>query len=133
MAKYATTDQNSHNIIANGTTIKGDIITNSDIRIDGTVEGTLKSNGHVIIGDDGFFSGTLTSKDIDVWGKMEGTLNASDTLNLRHSGKIKGDIIIGTLIIEQGAEFNGTCKMGAEAQPQQTKQDNKQQSKNDKK
>lgn len=131
MAKYVSTDQNSHNIIANGTTIKGDIITNSDIRIDGKVEGTLKSSGHVIIGDDGFFSGTLTSKDIDVWGKMEGTLNATDTLNLRHSGKIKGDIIIGTLIIEQGAEFNGTCRMGAENPAQ--KQEGKQPSKSEKK
>ncbi len=133
-----TGEHKAHNVIANGTTIKGEIIANSDIRIDGVIEGTLKSSGHVIIGDDGFFKGTLTSKDIDVWGKMEGTLIASDVLNLRHSGKIIGDIIVGSLVIEQGAEFNGTCKMGAEAKAMaenhaQPQAEAKQQPKTDKK
>lgn len=136
MSRNSVSEHNSHNVIASGTTIKGDIICNSDIRIDGNVEGTLKSSGHVIVGDDGCFKGNMLSKDIDIWGKVEGTITSTDTLTLRNTGKLKGDMTVGTLVIEQGAEFNGTCKMGSEAQSSKTqgKEDNKtQQSKNEKK
>lgn len=124
MSKNYTPEQNSHNIIASGTVITGDINCTADIRIDGSIDGNLKSNGHVILGDAGKFSGTMVSKDVDIWGSFEGTLTATDTLTIRNTGKVKADIAVGTLIIEQGAELNGSCKMGKELpKPQQAAED----------
>lgn len=104
-----------HNVIAAGTIIKGDITTDGDFRIDGKVEGTIASKGRVIVGNSGSIVGTIKAENIDVMGYIEGTIITHDTLSLKSSAKVKGDIQTSILDIEQRAEFNGTCSMGKEA------------------
>jgi len=111
----STEDSNAltlHNLIAAGTLIKGEIITDGDFRIDGRVEGNIVSKGRIIIGDHGTLSGNIQAKNVDIMGLVEGKIQVSDTLSLKSTGKIQGDIITKTLIIEQNATFNGTCQMG---------------------
>lgn len=104
-----------HNVIAAGTIIKGDITTDGDFRIDGKIEGTIASKGRVIVGNSGCITGTIKAENIDVMGRIEGTIIATDTLTLKSTAKVKGDINTCILDIEQRAEFNGTCTMGKEA------------------
>lgn len=104
----------THNLIATGTTIKGEINTTCDIRIDGTIEGIVTSKGKVVIGDNGLVNGEIKAANVDIMGAVKGEINATDTLSLKSSGKIDGNIKTTTLIIEQGAQFNGNCKMGAD-------------------
>ncbi len=104
----------SHNVIAQGTYVKGEITTNNDIRIDGSIEGIINSKGKVVVGDKGIISGEIKAANVDIMGNIIGNINATDTLSLKSTGKIKGNIITSTLIIEQGAIFNGGCKMGGQ-------------------
>jgi cytoskeletal protein CcmA (bactofilin family) len=108
-----------HNVIAAGTIIKGDITTDGDFRIDGKIEGTIQSKGRIIVGNSGSILGTVKAENIDVMGYIEGTIVTNDTLTLKSTAKVKGDIQTSILDIEQRAEFNGTCTMGKEtpAQP----------------
>ena len=99
------------NTIAQGTTFNGDLISEGDFRIEGVVNGSLITSGKVVIGKTGSVEGILTSDNADVEGKFKGTLNVSDTLNLRSSAHIEGDVQIGKLSVEPGATFNASCLM----------------------
>ena len=108
------TSQNSPtiNIISDGTVFKGDITAQSDIRIGGTVYGKAVSKGKLIITADGKINGNLSAHNADIAGKVEGEIRVSDKLILRQSSIIDGDIYTKTIIVEEGAQINGSCKMG---------------------
>jgi cytoskeletal protein CcmA (bactofilin family) len=108
MAADTTTQQNT---LAKGTTITGDIISDGDFRIEGTVQGNVKTSGKVVIGRTGIINGTLKSTNADIEGKFSGKLMLSDTLSLRASAFVEGEVSVGKLAVEPGATFNATCVM----------------------
>ena len=99
------------NIIAKNTIIIGDIKSDGDFRIDGTLEGTLTTKGRVIIGIDGFIKGTVEATNADIEGKISGQLLVSKTLTIKNTATISGEVVIGKLSVEPGATFNATCSM----------------------
>ncbi|MDO6674470.1 polymer-forming cytoskeletal protein [Tenacibaculum sp. 1B UA] len=99
------------NIIGKNTKITGEIISEGDFRIDGTLEGTIETNGRVIIGSTGLIKGKVECTNADVEGDFSGELFVSNTLTVKSSANITGDVIIGKLSVEPGAEFNATCAM----------------------
>jgi cytoskeletal protein CcmA (bactofilin family) len=111
MAKYNETDNTTINLISNGTDIVGDIKSNGDIRIDGSLTGNLNTKGKVVIGPTGKVSGEVICKNSEVSGIVEGKITVSQLLNLKASSKILGDIATSKLSIEPGAKFSGNCKM----------------------
>ena len=94
-------------LIGAGTTLKGDIKSNNDLRIDGTVIGNINSNAKIIVGTSGVVEG-----DIMV-GKVSGNIRAKELLQLRGDSTVTGNIYAGKLQIEPTATFNGQCHMGA--------------------
>ncbi len=108
MAAETSTQQNT---LAKGTTITGDIISDGDFRIEGTVQGNIKTPGKVVIGRTGIINGTLKSANADIEGKFSGKLMLSDTLSLRASAFVEGEVSVGKLAVEPGATFNATCVM----------------------
>ncbi len=102
----------SINQIGSGTVIKGDIISNEAIRIDGTLEGSLISKGKLVVGATGIIEGEIKCPNADIWGVVNGTATVSELLSLKSSAKINGDIITNKLSIEPGATFSGACSMG---------------------
>ena len=111
MAKINETDSTTINLISNGTDITGDIVSNGDIRIDGTLKGSLNTKGKVVIGPTGKISGEVICKNSEVSGIVEGKITVNQLLNLKASSKILGDIATSKLSIEPGAKFTGNCKM----------------------
>jgi cytoskeletal protein CcmA (bactofilin family) len=111
MAKYNETDNTTINLISNGTDITGDIKSNGDIRIDGTLTGNLITKGKVVIGSTGKIRGEVICKNSEVSGIVEGKISIEQLLNLKASSKILGDIVTSKLSIEPGAKFSGTCRM----------------------
>lgn len=111
MAKYNETDNATINLISLGTDITGDIISNGDIRIDGSLKGSLNTKGKVVIGTTGKISGEVICKNSEVSGIVEGKITVGQLLNLKASSKIFGDIVTSKLSIEPGARFTGNCKM----------------------
>lgn len=99
------------NVIAKNTTFVGEVTSEGDFRIDGVLEGTLKTNGRVIIGAEGFVKGTIESKNADIEGKFSGQLSVANTLTIKATSNISGDVIVSKLSIEPGATFNATCAM----------------------
>jgi cytoskeletal protein CcmA (bactofilin family) len=111
MAKYNETDNSTINLISNGTDITGDIKSNGDIRIDGTLKGNLSTKGKVVIGPTGKVNGEVICKNSEVSGIVEGKITVGQLLNLKASSKILGDIATSKLSVEPGAIFSGNCKM----------------------
>lgn len=99
------------NVVAKNTTIVGDIKSDGDFRIDGTLEGTLVTNGRVIIGLEGSISGKVEATNADIEGKFSGELLLSNMLTIKASSHISGNVVIGKLSVEPGASFNATCEM----------------------
>lgn len=101
----------SQNRISHGTIIKGDVESDGGFRIDGTINGTLKTPGKVVIGKDGKVDGTLECANADIEGFFSGKLIVQGLLSLKSSAVITGDVITEKLAVEPGAVFNATCKM----------------------
>ena len=99
------------NIIAQGTTIIGDILSKGAFRIDGTIQGTLKTPEKVVVGKSGIIKGTLEGVNADFEGKFSGKLKLSGTLSLKSSAHIEGEVEVGKLAVEPGATFNAVCSM----------------------
>lgn len=103
------------NIISEGTKLKGDIRSQNDIRISGQIEGEAISKGRLIVTSSGKINGNITSADADIAGKIDGEVRVSNKLTLRQNAIIDGNIYTKTLIVEEGAQVNGSCRMGADS------------------
>ncbi len=99
------------NVIAKGTKIVGDLASQGPFRIDGTIEGNVKTSGKVVVGKSGFIKGTLQGENADFEGKFSGKLILSGTLTLKSTAHIEGEVHITKLAVEPGATFNATCSM----------------------
>jgi len=102
-------------MISAGTTLNGDISSDNDLRIDGTIHGNVVSTAKIIIGATGYVEGNIESQQADINGKVEGNITAGDLLQLRGACNVQGNISAGKLQIEPTATFNGKCQMGTVA------------------
>ena len=107
---------NSISRISAGTVIKGEILSPTDIRIDGTFEGRVQSKGRVVVGESAVIKGDIVCENVDLWGKVEGNLFVKDTLSLKEGCVVDGNLHIRRLSVELGATFNGNCKTITEAE-----------------
>src|SRR5215212_6302241 len=112
MNKAAEGTSSSINLIGAGTVIEGDIRSNGDIRIDGTVYGSVSSKSKVVIGTTGVIEGDVNSQNADVSGTVKGKTTITELLFLKSTSKIIGDLVTGKLVVEVGATFTGSCNMG---------------------
>lgn len=111
--KAAEEISNSSNVIGKGTTLEGNIETAGNIRIEGRVHGNIKSKSKVALGNSSHVDGNISAQNADIEGTVKGKIEISEMLVLKASAVIHGDISTGKLVVEPGAVFNGSCKMGA--------------------
>jgi len=102
------------NSLTAGSKIIGTIIADSDIRIDGTVEGDMKCSGKVVIGEKGKIKGTVVCQNAEIMGVMDGKAMVEQSFALRETGQMIGELKTHSLLVEPGAQFNGTCSMKSE-------------------
>jgi cytoskeletal protein CcmA (bactofilin family) len=107
-----TTNSHSLNTLVKGTVVEGTVKSESDIRIDGIIKGSLNCNAKVIIGPSGFIEGEVKCANAVIEGKFEGSLQVTELLNVRENAKVSGDVRTNKLIVQSGAVFNVDCKMG---------------------
>ncbi|HXB91580.1 MAG TPA: polymer-forming cytoskeletal protein [Puia sp.] len=105
----------SASLIGAGTTMKGDITSNGDLRIDGTLVGNIHCSAKVIIGANGNVQGDINGQTADILGKVTGTIKVKDLLQLKGGSTLNGNIQATKLQIEPTANFNGECHMTAAA------------------
>ncbi|HLU86939.1 MAG TPA: polymer-forming cytoskeletal protein [Taishania sp.] len=101
------------NRLVEGTKIKGDIFADSNLRIDGEIIGNIATSSKVVIGENGRVAGNLSCLEASIEGEVTGNINVEGLLILKEKAKILGDIITSRIQVEEGATFNGKCKMGA--------------------
>jgi len=111
--KNQTNTSSAINMIGNGTIINGDIQSKSDIRIDGILKGSVKTEGKLVVGTSGVVEGDVFCSDADISGEIKAKITVSKLLSLKSTSKLNGDIITNKLSIEPGASFSGSCSMGA--------------------
>ena len=102
---------NQQNMITQGTTLNGDIISEGDFRVEGRINGSLKTSGKIVVGKTGMIDGSIDAENADFEGGFTGKLKLNGTLVLRSSAYIEGEVSISKLSVEPGATFNATCSM----------------------
>jgi cytoskeletal protein CcmA (bactofilin family) len=100
-----------HNALAFGTTVKGDVTTDGDFRLDGRLEGTISCGGKIVIGPTAQVEGDIISVNAEILGSVVGSITTSEVLVLKPTAVIKGVITTQALVVEPSAKFSGTCNM----------------------
>jgi cytoskeletal protein CcmA (bactofilin family) len=99
------------NRIVEGTTIKGDIISQADFRLDGELIGNFTSKGKIVIGPAGSVTGDIKCKNADIEGRFNGKIEVAEMLNVKSKAHIFGEVTVGKLSVEPGADFSASCIM----------------------
>jgi cytoskeletal protein CcmA (bactofilin family) len=111
--KAADEITNSSNVIGKGTVLEGNIETAGNIRIEGRIIGNIKSKSKIALGHSSVVDGNVSAQNADIEGTVKGKIEIADMLVLKSTAVVHGDISTGKFVVEPGAVFNGTCKMGA--------------------
>ena len=118
------------NRIVEGTVIRGNIVSQTDFRMDGELIGNFESNAKIVIGPAGRIVGELICKNADIEGKFEGKIKVAELLTVKSKAIISGEVTTAKLAVEPGAEFTASCAMintvknlpAHEARPQLTQE-----------
>lgn len=111
MAKNIINETPAVNMIGKGTSIKGDIRSDGDFRVDGILLGSIQSNGKIVVGVSGSIEGDINCQNADFSGQVKATIRVKELLSLKATSRVTGEIYTSKLAIEPGAKFSGTCNM----------------------
>ncbi|MEN8927846.1 MAG: polymer-forming cytoskeletal protein [Flavobacteriales bacterium] len=97
-------------IVAN-TKIVGDVDSQTNIRVDGMIKGTLRVKGKLVLGEKGLIEGEITCESAEIEGTISGNISVTGLLSLKSTSRITGDVTTQKLSMEAGAEHNGLTSM----------------------
>lgn len=103
-------------IIGAGMTVVGDCTTDGTVRIEGSVEGTVRAAKAVVVGREGVVDGSVATQDAVIAGTVTGTVTADSRLEVQASARIDGEVRARRMQLEEGALLNGTLVMGENAE-----------------
>lgn len=101
-------------IIGFNSSIEGLVKTQGSVRVDGRLRGDVETQGSLIIGEKGSLEGNVIAKSVTVAGQLQGNVRVSEKIELNKTARLVGDIVSKFVVIEDGAEFTGHCKMDRE-------------------
>lgn len=110
--KVKTEDTNNYSNIGKGASIEGNIETVGNMRIDSNVKGNITCKSKIVLGSSSYVEGIVAAQHAEIEGEIQGSIEVAELLILRPTAVIHGDIVTNKLIIESGATFNGSCRMG---------------------
>lgn len=99
-------------IVAPGTSIEGDFRSEENIRLDGRVKGMVRCTKRLVVGEKGQVEGDVKASTAVVAGKVMGNLTVEGALQLTSTARIEGDITAKLMTVDEGALYNGVCKIG---------------------
>jgi len=104
-----------------GCLIEGSVTFQDTLRVDGKIKGTIISQKDLIIGPSGFVEGEIHVGILQVSGTVRGKVKVSGKIFIHRGGKVFADIDTPSLIIEEGAVFQGACSMNGAGNQQHTR------------
>ncbi|MFC1591933.1 polymer-forming cytoskeletal protein [Thermodesulfobacteriota bacterium] len=110
-------------LIGNGTIFEGTLTSKESLCVEGTVRGKIVCEGSVIIGEKGRVDADIFADTVLLGGEVNGNIVSKTKLEITTSGKLRGDIKTGSLIIAEGVLFEGKCQMITEERPVQSTDD----------
>jgi len=105
---------NCDTIVGLGSCMKGEITCKGPSRIAGRIEGDLKGDDRLVIAKEAIIVGQVSAVEIEIYGEIQGTINATNRIILNETAKIDGDLHSPSVVIEEGAVFNGKSHMPIE-------------------
>lgn len=105
----------NRNILSSDVEIKGSLKFSNDLIIDGKIEGEVTSDGALTVGENAYVIGEIRTKSVVLFGRVQGNISVTERCELKASAVLEGDIVAGTLSIEEGATFMGKSSVGAAA------------------
>ena len=99
-------------VVASGTTIEGKFNASENVRLDGQIKGEVKCSQRLVMGESGRIEGNIQTKDAIILGNIEGEIVVEGTLHLKGTAFIKGKIQAKYMIVDEGAQYIGECKIG---------------------
>ena len=106
---------NSSNIIGKGTSLEGSLNTVGNLRVEGKIVGGITTKAKIVLSSTSWVKGSIVAQNAEIGGEVQGIIEISDLLILKPTAIVQGDIITNKLVFEEGAKFNGKCKMGSQA------------------
>jgi cytoskeletal protein CcmA (bactofilin family) len=105
-------DKAQTTVIAQGTELDGKFSCNENVRLDGLIKGEVRVSKRIVMGIEGRVVGNIWASDAVIKGRITGDISVSESLHLTDSAIIEGNIIAKTMVVDEGARYNGTCKIG---------------------
>ncbi|HRI58877.1 MAG TPA: polymer-forming cytoskeletal protein [Saprospiraceae bacterium] len=99
-------------VIAKGTVIEGKFTCAENVRLDGSIHGEIKVDKRFVMGDGSYVQGNINARDAAIKGKIKGDVLVKEALHLMESAVIEGNITAKTMVVEEGARYNGSCHIG---------------------
>ena len=112
MLKQKNLSQDRISFIGQGCTFIGDISTDADVRIDGTLNGKILRANRLFIGKEGYVNGGVFCRDAEIMGRVNGKLVVENLLHLHNHAIINGDIDAASLHLEVDSVYNGLLRTG---------------------
>ena len=104
-----TDDISINTIIGKGSAISGNMKVNGFIRIDGDIDGSLETDGNVIVGENARIRGDLTAKSVIIGGIIKGNVNANESVKILAEAAVIGDVISRKVQVDGSALIHGHC------------------------
>jgi len=111
MANQRNPAQDQINLVGKGTVFEGTVRADNDVRASGQIIGTLKVQGKAMIAEGGSVDGEVIATNADVAGRIQGEIEVEERLVLKSTARVEGTIETDRLVVEEGAQFTGECKM----------------------
>ncbi len=99
-------------VLSHGSVFEGKFSSKEDVRLDGLVTGDVNCDSRLVMGEKGKIVGTAHASEAVIFGIVEGDIRVSGALTLKETARIKGNIFAKTMSVEEGATYNGECKIG---------------------
>lgn len=107
----AETGEDVSAFIGRGVDFKGTIVYQGTVRVDGSLDGEIQTEGVLLVGEEAVLKAKVTAGTIVCKGKITGDITAKEKIKLRAPAVITGGVTTPMLSIEEGVLFNGTLEM----------------------
>lgn len=102
-------------LIGEHTTVDGSFKSDNSIRVRGSVQGEIESQSSILVEEQAHVNAKVTAETVTVSGQVDGQIHCAGRVEIRPTGRVIGEIHAGTLIMQEGAFFEGNLKMGDQA------------------
>lgn len=99
-------------VVAKGAAIEGKFICSDNVRLDGSILGEVQIEKRLVMGEGSLVKGNIHARDAAIKGKIKGDVFIKEALHLLETAVIEGNITAKTMVVEEGARYNGVCKIG---------------------